>query len=160
AALVTTMAKIAFTEAIRNESKPHRVLRRVNDAIAAASQVEDYLTAFLVMLEPDGRVRFAGAGHRPALVHRKATGSVARWDAPGILAGLFPSGSPDLPVKLGRLFTPRTNRLEPGDRLLLYTDGVIEAVGPDNDAFGEHRLRAALVRTSMLPIAEARDQVV
>jgi serine phosphatase RsbU (regulator of sigma subunit)/anti-sigma regulatory factor (Ser/Thr protein kinase)/uncharacterized protein YigA (DUF484 family) len=96
----------------------------VDDLVESARQIdqrlrpylgeEDFVTAVLADLKDDGRLTVATCGHPPALL---ATA--------GGLVEL--TSEPSLPLGLGADPVPITRQLSPGDRLLLYTDGVIEA---------------------------------
>jgi serine phosphatase RsbU (regulator of sigma subunit)/anti-sigma regulatory factor (Ser/Thr protein kinase) len=77
---------------------------------------EDFVTALLAEITDDGRFSVANCGHPPALVAVAADGSITE-----VL------GPPTLPLGLGAAPTLCTGRLETGDRLLLYTDGLLEA---------------------------------
>ena len=77
----------------------------------------------------------ANAGHNPPLVVR-ASGEVVRLAAGGTVLGVFPDA----------VYEERNVELGPGDRLVLYTDGITEATAPDGDEYGEDRLAAAIDR--------------
>jgi sigma-B regulation protein RsbU (phosphoserine phosphatase) len=91
-------------------------------------------------------LRFANGGHNYPLLHRAANGHVEQLQAPGIVLGVIPNPR----------FDEATIRLEPGDVLCLYTDGVTEAMNQRRQLFGEERLIEVLRHTSHL----APDQIV
>ncbi len=131
---------------------PAAVLGATSDAIL--DQIDDtrFATAALVELVPDGGradVRVACGGHpRPVLV--RADGTIEKVDASGTLLGVLPD-PPLQEVELG---------MEPGDALVLYTDGVTEARNGSLQ-FGESRLIEALEGAQHLPDASAvADRVV
>ena len=82
------------------------------------------------------RLRYANAAHNPPLLWRSERRSISRLDAAGLLIGL----QPEADYGLGDV------RLESGDVLLYYTDGVTEAPGITGDRFDEERLISALER--------------
>ncbi|MBN1138611.1 MAG: PP2C family protein-serine/threonine phosphatase [Anaerolineae bacterium] len=94
-----------------------------------------FLTLFYVVYEPQSRLlTYVNAGHNPPLLHRASSGE-QEWLAPTDVAiGLMP----------GRLFESQERRLDPGDVLVLYTDGVTEAVNPEMELFETERLAAAV----------------
>jgi sigma-B regulation protein RsbU (phosphoserine phosphatase) len=84
-----------------------------------------------------GDVVYCNAGHNPPLVIR-AGGGVEKLTAGGIMLGIIPHAT----YQEGRA------HLEPGDVIVLYSDGVTEAAQPDDEEFGEDRL-AAVVRAHL-----------
>lgn len=117
-----------------------RVCRRLHDR----TPPEKYATAFLATFEPGtGRVRWANAGHNPGLVVRVG-GSVESLGATGPPLGLLPGARRD----------GAELRLEPGDLLVLYTDGITEAMDPDGEEYGEERLAELGRRLRDRPLPE------
>jgi sigma-B regulation protein RsbU (phosphoserine phosphatase) len=82
-----------------------------------------------------GIISYANAGHNPPLVAR-SNGHIARLHAGGTVLGVFPEAS----------YSGDEVPLAPGDRLLLYTDGITEARRADDEEYGESRLTDALFR--------------
>lgn len=114
---------------------PAAALARLNELLAADNEQMMFVTVFYGILErTSGRFAFANAGHNPPLLLR-ADGR-AEWigEAGGIALAVMPG----LDYQEGAL------TLAPGDALLLYTDGVTEAVDRDDALYGEPRLEATL----------------
>jgi sigma-B regulation protein RsbU (phosphoserine phosphatase) len=108
-----------------------------------------FITFFYCLLDADTRtLTYSNAGHNPPLVMRK-DGALERLEKGGLVLGIFPDAS----------FAQGEVHLAPGDRLLLFTDGVSEAEDPDQQEFGEERLANA-VRTAPRDSAEALQQYV
>jgi PAS domain S-box-containing protein len=145
AAAMTGLARHTVRAVAGEHVGPAEVLSRLNSALAAEAGDERFATALCARLEPDpagGRARLvlASGGHcRPIVLrHDGATEPVA---VDGVILGPFPDVTLDeVTVDIG-----------PGDSLVLYTDGVVEAQGPGG-FFGEPRLlsllRSAAGRTS------------
>ncbi len=103
-----------------------RVCRRLYQRTPPAK----YATAFLAALQPaNGSLHYTNAGHNPALVVR-AGGEVEELAACGMPIGLLPEGE----------YTFGEITLEPGDTLVIYTDGITEAANPEEDEYGLERL--------------------
>lgn len=110
--------------------EPSEVLARVSKLLFERTPAEKYATAILAILEPDsGVIRFASAGHNPAL-WIKASGTVEWLHSTGIPLGLL----------LDRAYAMHRIRLSSGDILALYTDGFTEARNPEGEEFGADRL--------------------
>jgi sigma-B regulation protein RsbU (phosphoserine phosphatase) len=134
AALVASMLKVAAAAEIPHAASPARVLSEMNQIFHGKLR-NQFITAFYVFFDLEaGRVTWAGAGHPPALLWRGGEGKVEE---------LAPGG----PV-MGRLrraiYAEMSLPLEPGDRLLLFTDGIPEALSPAGEPFGDERLQALL----------------
>lgn len=94
-----------------------------------------FVTAFYAVLDPAaGTLTYASAGHTPPRL-RRTDGSL------GVLnrAQKLPLG-----IKPGEVYPEQTVSLRPGDQVVMFTDGVIEAVNPDGDVFGTARLDGTL----------------
>jgi len=95
-----------------------------------------FVTAFAGIYAPATRtLRYASAGHHPPLVRRCGDGSHFSLDG---------SRAPPLGLVRGQAFEEADARFLPGDRVVLYTDGIPEAFGPDNAMFGMERFEGAL----------------
>ncbi len=102
-----------------------------NDFLVQKSLGEKYATAFIGHLSRDGELLFVNCGHvQPVLV---SGGTVQRLKESNVPLGLLP----EITYECGR----RT--LHPGDRLVLFTDGVTEAENEKGDFFGDERLESA-----------------
>ena len=109
-------------------------LERANGLLHASTSPREFVTLFYGVLDPDRhRFRYANAGHnRPLLV--PAGMAPVRLETGGLALGLAPTTSyGEAEVELG-----------PGDLLVVFSDGVTEAMDPDRDLFGEGRLGAVL----------------
>ncbi len=146
AALMMAVSRAALRAEISRSADPEEVLGRANrllDADLARSEL--FVSVFLAVYDPaSGTLAYANAGHNPPMLRRARDGSVESLDAEGILFGVMG----DIP------FQRRTATLEPGDLLLLFTDGLTEARDPAGEMFEEERLSAAFGRASSLPTAE------
>ncbi len=117
-------------------SSPAEILQRINDTLAIDNPRAMFVTMIMGFLDyHTGDVLLASAGHPPVLV-RRAAGQVEQLAAkPGRLLGATRGHLPlaDSPL-----------RLEPGDAIILYTDGVIEARSPAGQLFGLDQLLTTL----------------
>ena len=115
---------------------PEEVLDRVNRLFCHNIHLTKFVTIVVLHLDPlTGQVRYANAGHNPPLLMKHGT-----TDGGGPLA-LRPTGAA-IGLVENSVFRREQTELHPGDTLLLYTDGVVEAAGENRQEFGEERLRA------------------
>jgi sigma-B regulation protein RsbU (phosphoserine phosphatase) len=109
------------------------VLRAVNRQVHASSLADRYATLFYGVFHAATRtLRYVNAGHNPPMVIRR-DGSIIWLETGGPPAGMFP----DFAYEQGAV------QFNPGDLVLAYTDGVVEAVNPDGEEWGVDGLRRA-----------------
>ena len=135
AALVMT-ATCAFLGGVATasgSSSPGEVLAQVNEAVLARIPPNMFVTCFYGVLDPSsGHFRYANAGHNlPCCCHEHAASDLT---ARGMPLGLMP----------GMSYEENETILMPGDSVLFYTDGLIEAHDPEGEMFGTPRLRSLL----------------
>jgi len=141
AALIASMVKVAIQSQRHNVANPGRLLAGVNEALCGNTQSQ-FVTAAYVHLDADcNEFSYAAAGHPPMLLLRN--GEVTRVEENGLILALFSSA----------IYKSTKGRLLKGDRLLLYTDGIVEAANANEEEFGFERL-SNLLRTSANMTAE------
>jgi serine phosphatase RsbU (regulator of sigma subunit)/pSer/pThr/pTyr-binding forkhead associated (FHA) protein len=115
------------------------ILRRLNVALAAHSEDGMFVTLALTVINPRaGRLTVASAGHPLPLVR----------DAAGHVGTIGHIGDKPLGLDEHSDFAQYEYEIDPGDLVVFYTDGVIEALNRDNDLYGEERLMETIQRTA------------
>ena len=133
AALFMIMAKALIREKLIAGCSPAQALNQINDELCAQNPEGLFATAFVAVLEQDsGVLHYANAGHTYPVLLKKAP-SVLTPDC-GIALGLFEDAG----------IVDDTLQLAPGEGILLYTDGLTDAVDRQNRFFGEVRLLETL----------------
>jgi len=133
AAMLTGMVKLAFRAAAGKAYAPEIVMQRIA-ASSALFPVGRYVSALCVRLHPaSGTLEYVNAGHPPGLIVR-ADGSLERIES------TVPIVHPALAY---HPTAPRALAFAPGDRLVLYTDGIVEAHNAAGEQFGPARLEEA-----------------
>ena len=137
AASLLTVSLQALSEGpIEDGLPPEEISARLSRRLFKRTPPEKYATAFLGILETaSGRLRYTNAGHNPPLVIR-ADLTVAELGPTGVPLGLLAAA----PYSAG------TIDLAPGDLLVLYTDGIVEAADPDGEEYGLERLKRLCAR--------------
>ncbi len=148
AALIASMVKMAATSQRALVAEPAKLLAGMNAALIGNTQ-QQFVTAAYVYLDAEaGELRYSAAGHPPMLLMRRS-GEVLDVEENGLILAAFSSS----------LYTTAVRRLEAGDRLLLYTDGITEASNARREEFGLERLRELLQKGAALATAEAAELI-
>jgi serine phosphatase RsbU (regulator of sigma subunit) len=130
AALLMTSLQARLRVLAEHSTDVGEVVTRLNRHTAANCPSNRFITFFFGIVHPaTGDLVYANAGHNPPIVAR-ANGQVETLGGGGIIMGLFPTATYD----------SHETRLDPGDVLVLFIDGVTEAMNHAEDEFGEERL--------------------
>jgi serine phosphatase RsbU (regulator of sigma subunit)/anti-sigma regulatory factor (Ser/Thr protein kinase) len=135
AALLMATTRSILRTAAQSGRSPGQVLGRANDLLCPDVPPKMFVTCLYAVLDVEtGQLVYANAGH-DLPQQRHASGEVTELRARGMPLGLMP----------GMPYEELETRLEPGDSLLLYSDGIVEAHNPAREMFGFPRL-ASLMR--------------
>jgi serine phosphatase RsbU (regulator of sigma subunit) len=102
---------------------------RINKYLSGATADNRFATFAMVRVSPDGGIRAVNAGHLPVLIRRR-DGTVEEITSSGLPLGILAAAT----------YTESAETLEPGDLVVLYTDGLTEAEDPDEEEFGLERI--------------------
>jgi serine phosphatase RsbU (regulator of sigma subunit) len=127
----TTCGMLQVTAGALDSSSPGEVLAQVNETLLARIPQNMFVTCFYAILDPEsGVLKYANAGHDLPYLWRGGDADELR--ATGMPLGLMP----------GMSYEEKETLLQAGEAALLYSDGLVEAHGPQGDMFGFPRLRA------------------
>jgi phosphoserine phosphatase RsbU/P len=132
AALLTTMLQGALS-GMTLGTDPARVFNHVNRFLCDHAEVGRYATMFFGILDDAGKLEFINAGHPSPILIRKDTVEEAFTEG-SFPVGLVPEAE----------FTTSTLQLQPNDTMVLFSDGVTEAMDPEEELYGVPRLRGVL----------------
>ena len=131
AAFFIAVARTNLRELAVHHTDPGECLAQTNDALCAQNPLDLFVTVFYCVLEPkSGVLHYANGGHNPPYIRRAAGTVETLRGAGGLVLGAMPGGS----------YPTHTAQLLPGDRLVLFTDGVTEAFNPAEELYGAQRL--------------------
>jgi len=149
AALISSMIKVAMQSVSGFAADPSRVLLELNRILSPELRGQLISAAYLWIDSEQGCARYSAAGHPPLLYWRNSGGALERIESNGLRFGVSTNG--EYPV--------RDLALQPRDRLLLYTDGVIEPESASGESFGEHKLDELVCAHGSRPGRELLDSV-
>jgi phosphoserine phosphatase RsbU/P len=133
AALLTAVLQGIFTGQAAAMREPRETMARVNHGLLSRAVEARFATAFFGVLGEDGRLAYCNAGHNPPFVF-SASGAMQRLEAGGLVLGLFANATYDQDIV----------QLAAGDTVVVFSDGVSEALNLAGDEFGDDRIKAAV----------------
>ena len=134
AAIIASMLKVALTAQSPHAFDPARVLAGLNQSLCGKFK-QHFVTAAYVFVDMEkNSIGYAGAGHPPLLLWRTSRGNSSEVLQNGLILGLFPEATYSVVEVL----------VEPGDKIVLYTDGILETRSPSEQEFGVDLFKAFL----------------
>jgi sigma-B regulation protein RsbU (phosphoserine phosphatase) len=148
AALIASMVKLAATSQRANSSAPAALLSGMNSVLCGNTQSQFVTAAYVYLDAHSSTLRYSAAAHPPMLLLR--AGEIIPIEENGLMLAAFSSAT----------YSTAEHPLESGDRLVLYTDGVLEAASATGEEFGPQRLSNLLKETAHRNAEEAADHII
>lgn len=146
-ALIASMVKLAASSQRGNLTNPAELLKGMNSALCGNTQ-NQFVTAAYVHLDARAKeMRYSAAAHLPMLLLRG--GDVTAVEENGLMLAAFDFAD----------YSTAVHPLVPGDRLVLYTDGIVEAEDAKEEQYGRERLSDVLRQSAGMPPAEVADLI-
>ena len=134
-ALISAIAKVSFSNHIRQVASPRSVLERVNAEMRSNISIDFYLTAFVAYLDlHNNRITYCNAGHPYPIVYNKKSGSIIPLKSAGVFVGVFDEGS----------FEDESLYMYAGDWFMLFTDGLYTVFSEKNEVEGRKKLEETI----------------
>ena len=150
AALFMTLIRTLIRAAAKDHISPSIVLKQVNELLIPDSKHGMFVTVFYAVINlQTGLVIYTNAGHNPPILKKYPSGEMVELTRTSIALGLFD----DIQVDESEVV------IQPGDLLLLYTDGVTEAFSMDEEMFGKKRLFDLVTREQYSSSKELLDVI-
>jgi sigma-B regulation protein RsbU (phosphoserine phosphatase) len=142
-ALLAALAQGTFSGLAQLQLSPSKVLSRINEVVAARENPSRYVTFHYAVMFPDGQLRSCNAGHFSPLVIR-ASGKVENLTVGGIPLGIYHTED----------YQEEEVQLRKDDLVVIFSDGITEAVSDSEELFGEKRLEDCLCTHRDKPVDE------
>ncbi len=141
AALLSAMMQGIFAAQAASNDSPSQTIGRVNLALYRRGIESRFVTLMYGAMNPDGRLTYCNAGHNPPLIISPGNSTqVRRLECGGPIVGLFDAAT----------FEEETVTLQAGDWLIVFSDGVSEAMSASGDEYGENRIVSVVERNKEL----------
>jgi phosphoserine phosphatase RsbU/P len=148
AALIASMVKMAAASQREAAADPAEFLLGMNRVLCGNTQNQFVTAAYAYVDSTAGILKYSAAGHPPMLLLHD--GEVHEIAENGLILGVFDSA----------IYSTVSRSTKKGDRLLLYTDGLIEASNDAGEFYGREALIEMLKRTAIYPAAEAAERII
>ena len=146
AALLASLAQGVIEAQFSAGHSPAKVVSNLNRVIVNRSEANRFITMFCAVLKSDGTLTWVNAGHNPPLIARNS-GEIETLSTASLILGAFDSAE----------YHDSHAKLNPGDLVLVFSDGVTEAVNNAGELFGDERLSAFLRANVNLTAREVKD---
>lgn len=154
AALYMTLTKGVIAAAAPEASDVAALAMHLNRHLHQACRRKMFVTAVLGSLDPQSRTwQFVRAGHNPLLLFERSTGQARYLSPAGLGLGMTSAKIFDRSIRLEEV------RIQPGDALILYSDGLTEAMNEKQELYGEDRLKTIVERSINGSAAHLLDQI-
>jgi serine phosphatase RsbU (regulator of sigma subunit) len=131
AALLSAMMQGIFAAQAATNDRPSQTIARVNLALYRRGIESRFVTLMYGVLSPDGSLIYCNAGHNPPLIiNASGGGAIRRLDRGGPIVGLFETA----------VYEDEAIKLNPGDWLVVFSDGVSEALSAAGEEYGDSRI--------------------
>lgn len=149
AALISSMIKVAMQSVFLFADDPAKVLGGLNRILSAELRGRLTSAAYLWIDIENHGARYSAAGHPPLLCWRNACSELQPIESNGLLFGVAPDSE----------FPVRRMAVEPGDRFLMYTDGLTEPENPRGESFGDRRLEKVVRDSRTQPASQLVERL-
>ena len=154
AALYMMVTKGLLAATTRDSNDLAYILQQINRHLYRVCKKKVFVTLAAVALDPSARrLQHGRAGHNPILWRRTVRGETVLLKPPGLGLGMTPGERFNRTLKIEEL------ELQPGDAIVLYSDGITEAVDSTMEQFGEGRLVRAVESADGKPAEESRAAI-
>jgi phosphoserine phosphatase RsbU/P len=152
AALVTTMAKVSFGNAFLKYDSPKKIFREVNQELLDHVKTQDYLTCFMILIDDEYNITYSNASHQKAVLLRTSENKIERLDTNGLFIGAIEDAR--------ETYEEKTAKLNYGDRLILYTDGIPEALNANREDYSNERFEKVILQSKNLELREFTNYII
>ncbi len=150
AAMFMALSRTILRTMTIGKPTPREAIERANDVIIADARSDMFVTVFHANLDPHThRITYVNAGHNPPFLYRAATQELTTLKGHGIALGVMSN------ITLAEYEC----YLEPSDILLMYTDGVTDAINTNEEEFGADRLADLVAANGHLNVEELIDEI-
>lgn len=149
-ALVMAMGRNLIRTLFEHYERPSEVLAKTSSVLRRDTHAARYITLFLAIVDPRSMtMTYSNAGHNYPLFLTEGAQSFTNLEAGGFPLGLVDDFN----------YMEETIELKPGDLMILYTDGLIEAQAPDGEMYALPRLEQSILATRNEPCQAIADQI-
>ncbi|MCP4536192.1 MAG: SpoIIE family protein phosphatase [Chloroflexi bacterium] len=145
AALFMALTRSTVRASMSHTHSPADGITRANRLVCADATDGMFVTLFYALLNPEmSEITYVNAGHNPPLLYRAKQDRLVKLTRTGMAMGVIADS----------VFEQRTVRLDPGDFIVLYTDGMTDPINAQEQEFGEERLQHIILQERYSPVTK------
>jgi phosphoserine phosphatase RsbU/P len=148
AALLAAVAQGGIQTQLRTGSSLADAVTNLNSVIAEKSAANKFITLFCGLMDKEGNFSYVNAGHNPPILARR-DGGIELLSTKSLVLGAFDTAE----------YQARTTKVDAGDAVVMFSDGVTEAVNGSNDMFGDEQLETLVQRSVNASAEQIRDTI-
>lgn len=155
AAFNMSQMKGVFHSLVQLNLSPSEFLVKANSALSHCLERNHFITTTYYLLDTVAKsIRYSRAGHCPTLYYDHSKGQSEYLDVRGMGLGILRT------PKYQSYVSEKVLKYQPGDVMLLYTDGIVEAKNQEGEEFGYEQLKQALTQTHRLTASEIKEKII
>ncbi|MDY6934261.1 MAG: SpoIIE family protein phosphatase [Spirochaetota bacterium] len=152
AALVTSMAKVSFSNACRKHSSPKKIFQEVNQDILDNVKTQDYMTCFMAIIDDEYNVTYTNASHQRCIILRTDEERIELLDTGGLFIGALEDARDTYEEKM--------TTLNYGDRMIMFTDGISEATNEKREGYSTERLETLILENRHVSLDDFTNLII
>lgn len=144
AALITIMVRELFGKSAKKYNDTKELIKYVNTELGnLMNDFQKFFTAFYLIIDENKKIIYSNAGHLKTYLSRPSISKIFELDTKGFLVGV----SPDL----NHIYESKATNLQAGDKIILYTDGIIESLNSNEEQYSSKRLLLSIKKNDKEP---------
>jgi serine phosphatase RsbU (regulator of sigma subunit) len=144
AALITIMVRDLFGKSVKKYTDTKDLIKYVNTELGnLMNDFQKFFTAFYLIIDENKKVIYSNAGHLKAYLSRPSSSKIFELDTKGFLVGVS--------ADLNHIYESKATSLQTGDKIILYTDGIIESLSAGDEQYSSRRLLLSIKKHDQYP---------
>ncbi|PJZ69711.1 hypothetical protein CH373_11300 [Leptospira perolatii] len=149
AALVTSIIQMSLNTITKDTANPGKIVNHISNNLFSILRASFFASGIFVLFDCNDKLYFCNAGHNPPILLRKDSKKIILMESTAALLGIGSEAASSV----------RSIKVNPGDRILLYTDGIVEGKDSAGNMFSLERLESLLSQGDSLSLYELRENI-
>jgi sigma-B regulation protein RsbU (phosphoserine phosphatase) len=153
AALITILIRDLFGKSVKKYNDTRDLIRYINAELGnLMNDFQKFFTAFYLIIDENKKIIYSNAGHLKVYLSRPSMNKIFELDTKGFLVGVS--------ADLNNIYESKKTTLQEGDKLIFFTDGIIESLNSHEEQYTTKRLLHSIIRSDKLSCREMLRSVI